>query len=141
MLVLGASSSINPAQAIEEAKYEVLIKEQDFELRHYKSHILAETIVTGDFAEVGNEGFRRLFRFISGENRRRQSIAMTAPVDQRESSEKIDMTAPVNQQKGAGVWIVSFLMPFRYTLETIPQPVDERIRIREVPSRMVAAVR
>ncbi len=141
MLVLGASSSINRAEAIEEAKYGVLIKEKDFELRQYKAQILAETTVEGDFSEVGNEGFRRLFRFISGENRRRQPIAMTAPVDQKESSEKVEMTAPVNQQKDAGVWIVSFLMPSIYTLETIPQPVDERIRIREVPSRMVAAVR
>jgi hypothetical protein len=141
MLVLGASSSINRAEAIEEAKYEVLINERDFELRQYKAHIVAETTVEGDFSEVGNEGFRRLFRFISGENLRRQTIAMTAPVDQKESSEKIKMTAPVNQQKDAGVWIVSFLMPSSYTLETIPQPVDERIHIREVPSRLVAAVR
>lgn len=139
MLILGAS--LSGAEAIEEAKYEVLIEETDFELRRYKAQILAETTVEGDFSEVGNEGFRRLFKYISGENRRRQPIPMTAPVNQKESSEKIEMTAPVNQQKKGGVWIVSFLMPSLYSPETIPQPIDERIHIREVPSRLIAAVR
>jgi len=84
MLVFGASSNINPAEAIEEAKYDVLIGEKDFELREYKVQILAETTVEEYFSEVGNEGSSRLFRFLSGENRRRQPIAMTAPVDQNE---------------------------------------------------------
>ena len=139
MLILGASSS--GAEVIEEAKYKALINENNFELRQYEAQILAETSVEGDFSEVGNEGFRRLFKYISGENRRRQPIPMTAPVDLEEFSEKIEMTAPVNQQKKASFWIVSFLMPSIYTLETIPQPIDERIHIREAPSRLIAAVR
>jgi hypothetical protein len=47
--------------ATEEAKYDVLEREGNFELRQYQPHIVAETLVEGDFQEVGNEGFRRLF--------------------------------------------------------------------------------
>lgn len=137
---LGALFIVDCAEAIEELRYTVLIKEDDFEIRQYEPCLVAETLVEGDFSEVGNEGFRRLFRFISAENRRKQSIPMTAPVSQ-EASERIEMTAPVQQQKEAGRWRISFVMPSGYTLETIPQPIDERIQIKEVPGKLVAAIR
>jgi len=54
--------------AYEEAKYTVIMKEGNYELRLYESHIVAETVVDGDFDKAGNEGFRRLFKYISGEN-------------------------------------------------------------------------
>jgi hypothetical protein len=65
---------------------------------------------------------------------------MTAPVG-LEASTKIEMTAPVQQQQEAGRWRVSFVMPSVYTLDTIPQPLDERISIREAPGGLVAAIR
>lgn len=137
---LGALSFVNAAVAIEEPKYKVMIKEGSFEIRRYEPYLLTETVVEGDFSEVGNEGFRRLFKFISGENRSKQSIPMTAPVSQ-EVSKKIEMTAPVQQQKEEGNWRISFVMPSGYTLDTVPQPIDERIHIKEVPGALVAAVR
>ena len=88
--------------AIEEAKYKVLEREGDFELRQYEPQIVAETLVEGDFQDVGNEGFRRLYDYISGKNRKQQTIPMTAPVSQEAASEKIPMTAPVNQEKVGG---------------------------------------
>jgi len=66
--------------AAEEAEYSVIERDGDFELRQYQPQILAETLVEGDFQEVGNEGFRRLYDYISGKNRKKQSIPMTAPV-------------------------------------------------------------
>ena len=74
--------------AVEEAKYTVLEREGDFELRQYQPHIVAETLVEGDFQEVGNEGFRRLYDYISGKNRKQQAIPMTAPVSQEATLEK-----------------------------------------------------
>ena len=38
-------------QAIEETKYKVIESEGDFELRQYPPHIVAETLVEGDFIE------------------------------------------------------------------------------------------
>ena len=79
------------ADAIEKAKYRVLDSEGDFELRWYEPTIVAETLVEGYFSEVGNEGFRRLAAYINGNNRKAQSISMTAPVMQEVESEKISM--------------------------------------------------
>ena len=126
---------------IEKAKYEVIEKEGKFELRQYKLQIVAETIVEAGFDEAGNIAFRRLFNYISGENRKKESIAMTAPVNQESSSEKIAMTAPVNQQKSEGKYIVSFLMPSKYTMETLPEPLDPAVTLKEIPAYKVAAIR
>ena len=126
---------------IEKAKYEVIDKEGKFEVRQYKPQIVAETVVDADFDEAGNMAFRRLFNYISGENRKKESIAMTAPVNQKSSSEKIAMTAPVNQQQSEGNYIVSFLMPSKYTMETLPEPLNSSVRLRQVPARKVAAIR
>ena len=66
---------------------------------------------------------------------------MTAPVNQESRSEKIAMTAPVNQQRAGDKWVVSFLMPAEYTMQTLPEPTDPAVRLREVPARKMAAVR
>ncbi len=133
-----------PALAIEEPRYELIQTYPEFELRRYEPHLIAEMRVSGDFDGVGNTAFRVLADYIFGNNRRREDIEMTAPVSQRSSeSEEIGMTAPVKQQPAAadGSYVVSFVMPARYTLDTLPEPVDERIQIREEPGRLMAARR
>ena len=127
--------------AIEKAKYSVVDREGNFELRQYEPYIVAETIVEGDFDEVGNEGFRRLFDYIAGKNRKKQSISMTAPVSQEAESEKISMTAPVNQVRVGEKYRITFLMPDKYTMETLPEPLDTRVKLKEVPSQRIAAFR
>ena len=106
-------SSLTPAKsamAIEKAKYTVLEKEDNFEIRQYDSQIVAETYVEGELKDAGNEGFRRLYEYISGDNRKKQSISMTAPVSQETGSKKIAMTAPVNQEKKDNRWRITFLL-------------------------------
>ena len=141
--LLGVSSLLvaKSALAIEKAKYTVLEKENDFEIRQYDSQIVAETYVDGDLEDVGNEGFRRLYGYISGDNTKKQSISMTAPVGQEAGSEKIAMTAPVKQEKKDNQWRITFLMPAEYTLETLPEPNDNRVKLKADPGRLMAAVR
>src|SRR6056300_1281495 len=124
--LLGVSSLLvaKSAMAIEKAKYTVVEKEDDFEIRQYDPQIGAETFVEGDLEAVGNEGFRRLYAYISGENTKKQSISMTAPVGQEAGSQKIAMTAPVKQEKNDDQWRITFLMPAEYTLEMLPEPKD-----------------
>lgn len=129
------------AMAIEEAAYTVVKKSDVFELRDYVPHILAETIVEGSLEDAGNKAFRKLFRYISGDNRSQNKIAMTAPVSQESKGEKIAMTAPVGQERSADKWVVSFTMPASSSLETLPVPNDPAIMLRQVPSRRMAAVR
>jgi hypothetical protein len=134
-------SGVFPAMAIEEAAYTVVKSAGSFELRDYAPHIIAETVVEGSLEDAGSTAFRRLFRYISGDNRSRGKIAMTAPVSQESKGEKIAMTAPVGQQAVGGKWSVSFTMPSSYTLETLPLPDDASVTIRQVPARRMAVVR
>lgn len=126
--------------ATEEAKYTVLEKDGHFELRQYEAFVVAETLVEGDFDAVGNEGFRRLFRYISGDNQAKKPISMTSPVTQEMKSEKISMTAPVTQQKTGNRWSIAFVMPAEYTLDTLPIPNDARVTLRAIPARLLAAI-
>jgi len=129
--------------AIEQPSYSVL-KEygEGIEMRRYDAYIIAETeISAADSDQAGNLAFKRLGGYIFGGNRSKQSIAMTAPVSQAKS-EKIAMTAPVSQsQKDDGVWLVSFVMPKRYTLQTLPVPDDPKVYFKTVPARKVLAIR
>jgi hypothetical protein len=132
---------VNSVMAIEEAKYNVLKKDDRFQIRDYAPQVLAEIIVDGSIEQAGNKAFSRLFRYISGENRSRDKIEMTAPVSQDPRGGKIKMTAPVSLQPAEGRWAVSFIMPASYTLETLPVPDDPGIILREVPARRMAVVR
>jgi len=129
------------AMAIEKAKYNILESDLDFEIRQYAPQIVAETLVEGDFDKVGKEGFRRLFNYISGNNRKKQPIAMTAPVTQEGKSEKIAMTAPVTQEMADNKWRITFLMPSDYALEDLPEPLDTRVALKQEPGRLVAAIK
>jgi hypothetical protein len=129
------------AMAIEEAAYAVVEKEGDFELRQYEPFIVAETIVEGGFGDVGNVGFRRLYDYISGNNQKKESISMTAPVTQEARSEKLSMTAPVTQEKAGKKWRITFVMPSQYTMETLPEPLDFNVRLKKESERIVAALR
>ncbi len=141
VVYFGLSITMRDVMAVEEANYSILEKEKGFELRQYESHIVAETVVEGGFDEVGNEGFRRLYQYISGNNRMRHPISMTAPVSQEVTSEKIAMTAPVGQERMGGQWRITFVMPSRYTMETLPEPLDARVELKRVPGHLTPALR
>ena len=69
---------------------------------------------------------------------------MTAPVNQQPvttAGEKIAMTVPVSQtpQSDSGTYVFSFVMPAKYTRETLPAPIDPRIQIQEVSGKLMAA--
>ncbi|MEZ4602880.1 MAG: heme-binding protein [Desulfobacterales bacterium] len=136
MIIMGATN----ATAIEEAKYEVVEKDNSYEIRNYEPQVVAEIIVEGDLEEAGKIAFKRLFRYISGDNQSRAKISMTAPVSLETASEKIKMTAPVKQQRSQGKWAVSFMMPASYTLDSLPIPDDPDIKLRKISARRVAAV-
>jgi hypothetical protein len=126
---------------IEKVQYTVQTKNRAIEIRDYKPYLVAETLVDSDFKEAGNVAFRRLFNYISGANQTKESIAMTVPVQQQGASEKIAMTAPVTQQTAGDKFAVSFVMPAKYTLDTIPQPTDPAVTVKEVPGYKAAVIR
>ncbi len=129
------------AIAAEEPSYKIVSTDGDFEIRAYAPYCVVETFVAGtDFNDASNAGFKKLFKYISGDNRSRKDIPMTAPVTSAKS-EKIEMTAPVTSSPSGDGYIIGFVMPEGFTLETTPLPLDSTLRIREVPARTVAVIR
>lgn len=112
---------------VEEAKYEVLRRINKVEIRRYPSLVIAQV------DDYGDRGFNILFNFISGKNKKKSEITMTAPV----ISERIAMTAPVISEKNS----LAFIMPEEYTIEITPNPIDDRIKLIQVPSRTIAILR
>jgi hypothetical protein len=131
--------------AIEEPTYEVVKSYPELELRRYEPFLVAETEVDGDFDEVGSQAFRILAAYIFGENKSQAKMEMTAPVNQRPAAgegEKMAMTAPVSQRsKGSGgsdTFVLSFVMPSGYSLDSLPVPLDPRVLLREEPAKLMA---
>ncbi len=131
------------AMSLEQPDYSVEYTDGDIEYRRYAPYLVAETVIENvdDYNDAGNEGFRRLFRYITGANTSQAEISMTAPVQQTPSSEKISMTAPVQQAGQGDGWRVAFMLPAQYTLESAPVPKDPRVTIERVPARLVAVLR
>ena len=122
------------AMANEEPRYEIIKKDNDFELRRYQPMIIAEVLVTGTLSEASNKGFRQIADFIFGNNE--------DPI--KKQSEKIAMTAPVTLEPLSGEtsmqtatqWRVDFVMPRQYTLENIPKPKNSAVKLRQVPGKL-----
>lgn len=127
--------------SIEEPSYTVVIRSGQFEIRQYDPYIVVETMIQGtEMDEASNAGFRKLFKYISGNNRSNSEIGMTAPVI-TERSEKIEMTAPVTTVRTPEGYAIAFIVPKQYNAQTVPVPNDSTVHIREVPGRTVAVIR
>lgn len=140
--LVGLAVAVTWFRKYEEPKYEVSERWGAVEVRHYEARLVAETRVRATAEEAGSQGFRILVAYISGKNAGAQKISMTAPVTQEApAGEKISMTSPVTQQADSEGFVIRFMMPSSYTLDSLPKPLDPRVSLRELPARRVAALR
>ena len=109
--------------ALEEPTFEVIAEFDDIEIRRYDPYIVAEVDVPD-----GNSGFRALAGYIFGDNEQGEKMQMTAPVESRVSDVPDRYT-------------YSFVMERKYTLDTLPRPENDEIRLLERPERVVAVRR
>jgi len=116
-------------------QYEVVQRSKTIERRKYPPLLIAEVSVSGPRRQAIRNGFKTLADYIFKNN-----IPMTTPVSQH-VPEKIAMTAPVLQQGNDQQWLIQFIMPEGYTLETLPKPVNTAITIKQQPAREVVAIR
>jgi len=130
--------------AIETPKYKILKKNGRIELREYEPYIKASVEVDAEgFNSAGNNAFGQLADYIFGNNTSASKITMTAPVisDQKLVSEKIAMTAPVSStKKSNGIYETSFTMPSKYTIDTLPKPNNNSIKISQIPSHRLVVI-
>jgi hypothetical protein len=156
LALTSAGCSVFGGEAADEQEYRAIEQDGDVEIRKYDGFAVAETTVMAPFDEATGVGFRRLFGYISGGNRSKAKIEMTAPVLTEPKGEKIAMTAPVLAQPGnemrAGSassltpegnesWTIAFVLPEGLTAASAPAPTDPRVTLRDLPSRRVASIR
>ena len=141
-------------RSVKTPEYTVVDKSEGYEIRSYKPYLTAQVEVSGTYNEAMNQGFRLLADYIFGNNTKQAGIAMTAPVTEAES-EKMAMTAPVVEKESDVLSmnapvvetgdnkkrIISFVMPFEYTLETLPKPNNSEVKIVPQEARKVAVLR
>lgn len=130
--------------AYEEPSFQVIDRHGSLEVRRYKPFTIAEVKIEDGFKDAGNKAFNTLFEYISGANRGTAKMEMTVPVIQSPAQgEKMEMTAPVLQRSAsqADAYLVSFVLPLSYDAASAPEPTDPKVRIREIPGRLMAVNR
>jgi len=112
---------------VKQAKYSVIKKLNNVEIRLYNPLVLAK--VDG----FGDSGFNLLFDYISGNNIGQTDLEMTSPV----ISQSIEMTAPVLSDQDS----IAFVIPEKFSINEVPKPRDDRVKIQQIPQRYVAALK
>ena len=139
VLAFGAAM-IGPIMSnVEVPAYKILKKEQNIEIRQYPPLIIAEVKTTGSRQDAIGDGFRILADFIFGNNEGEKQLSMNGPITQQQGI-KIAMTAPVQQEKTDTEWAISFIMPSKFSIDTIPNPINDRIKITQIPSKRYAVI-
>ena len=157
VLVIGLTAG-SMAMAVEEPKFEVMAQDGNCEVRRYAPVIVAETYVEGDMDAATRQGFKLIADYIFGNNqlagtaaeKASKKIAMTAPVtvEPVAASAKIAMTAPVTVEPVAAAasmvsatqWRIHFVMPAQYSMQTLPKPNNEAVKLRAMPAATFAVL-
>jgi len=140
LVLFGAALSGPIVSNVEQPKYTLIERSGSIEVRDYAPMIVAETEVTGKRREAISKGFRVIADYIFGNNAASRKVAMTAPVIQQ-SGERIAMTAPLTQQGDGNSWLVRFVMPSKYTIDTLPKPNNPAVDLKQIPTTRYAAIR
>jgi hypothetical protein len=119
---------------VKTVNYEVIHKLDKVEIRRYPKIILAKV------SNYESDSFGLLFRYISGNNEHKEKVKMTAPVVSSEASQEIKMTTPVLSEF-SDVGYMAFVMPEEFTIENTPEPLDDRVKIEEMPARLIGVLR
>lgn len=139
-LALGTAAALGAAwvgwgayvrRTTDQVPYTTALHVDGVEIRRYPDTVVARTT-----ADDQNEAFRRLFRYIQGDNRTREEIEMTAPV--ATDRETIEMTAPVVSEPSGEGMEMTFFLPGEYTAEGAPKPDDETVSVEAVGARTLA---
>ncbi len=107
--------------ANEEAKYDVVKSSDVYEIRKYSDRLAIQVE-----SKTGNNGFRKLFNYISGNN---------------EKNQKIEMTVPVTVMEKSGNMTMQFYLPSKFNRKNIPDPTAPDVEIINIEGGYYATIR
>ena len=107
--------------AAEEANYEIVEKNSVYEIRKYSDRLAVETITDNQ-----NNSFRKLFNYISGNNKTKEEIKMTTPVTRIEKDGNMTM---------------QFYLPKRFNKNNVPNPMNSEVKMINVVGGYFAVIR
>ena len=106
--------------AYEEANYEVVKENKEYEIRKYSDRLVIET------NSIEGNGFRKLFNYISGNN---------------EKNQKMKMTVPVTQEIKNGNMTMQFYLPLKFNKDNAPKPSNSDIKILNIEGGYYAVIK
>ena len=121
LLILVSIIALNSqSMAYEEAKYEIVKENKEYEIRKYSDRLVIET------NSIEGNGFRKLFNYISGNN---------------EKNQEIKMTVPVTQEIKNGNMTMQFYLPLKYNKDNAPKPSNSDIKILTIEGGYFAVIK
>jgi hypothetical protein len=114
---------------IEQPTYASVTRDGAIEIRDYPALVVAEVTRRGERQAAVRAGFPPLAGYIFARSREGETVSMTAPVTQTPA-------AAADQS-----WLIRFVMPAKYTLETLPRAAGDDVRLLELPAARRAAIR
>jgi hypothetical protein len=112
--------TISNVMAAEEVKYTIVIKNQLYEIRKYSDRLVIETKTSDQ-----SSGFRKLFKYISGDNKDKKEIKMTTPVTQTEKNGNMTM---------------QFYIPTEFNEGNVPDPNNLEVKVLNIKGGYYAAI-
>ncbi|MDB4119057.1 heme-binding protein [Candidatus Pelagibacter sp.] len=106
--------------ANEEAKYDIVKSNDTYEIRKYSDRLAVQVASIS-----GNNGFRKLFNYISGNN---------------EKNQKIKMTVPVTVMEKSGNMTMQFYLPSKFDKNNIPNPTGSDVEVINVEGGYYAVI-
>lgn len=103
--------------------YEVLLKEEEFEIRKYLDYSIVEYESTED--PKTKDGFGSLFEYISSDNKEREKISITVPVISQERDKQRTM---------------AFVVPAKFGAKT-SEPNNPNLYVRKFEVKLFGAIR
>ena len=107
--------------ASEEAKYQIVKSTDIYEIRKYSDRLAVQVVST-----PGDNSFRKLYNYISGNNEKKQEIKMTIPVTQTEKSGNMTM---------------QFYLPSKFSKDNVPDPTNTDIEVIIIEGGYYAVIR
>jgi len=105
--------------AYEETNYEVVKENKIYEIRKYPNRLVIET------NSVQGNGFRKLFNYISGNNKENEEIKMTTPVTRVEKNGNMTM---------------QFYLPLKFDENNVPDPTGDDIKVVNIEGGYYASI-